>query len=263
MPTQLKEKSREKKVNKKIDPRIKARIEKVRKEKAAKRKKRLIVAATIISPIVIALGVLSSPLTSVKHVKVLGALNSDQIKTVLISADLQYHPQMALVFSGQLAQKLEKISWAKVVRVEKKWPDTINIYVEPRIAVSYIVLRGTYYEVDVSGRLIYLLAQKPDLPQLLITPGPYGLGGYINRQYLGALYVASSLPSYIRGQTQSIGISDSILLNLRGSLTAKLGDASQISEKMTDLSAILKFKRPASGSTIDVAVPQYPVVTSS
>lgn len=254
-------------MTKKIDPRIAQRRQGVARA-AGRRRLRLLISAGVVVLIVLGLvGLARSPLLDVDKVQITGAEHT-AVEAVLQATGLstQGHAMVA-VDRFALARKIERLPWIATAEVDRKWPNVVRVKVTERVAIGAIAIPGGVALLDATGRVLET-AEQPPPGVIAITasdrvPGP---GRTAGTAIQAALAILHSMSENLVKQTQAVhrleGNPVTYEVGVQGGVTIRLGDATQIAEKLAAAEAVLAVQH-AAGTVIDVRVPRSPAVTRS
>jgi cell division septal protein FtsQ len=127
----------------------------------------------------LAFGSLYSPLFAVRHVRV-QADGRVATAAVVAAAGLQHHPLMIDVDSARVAARLDADPLLGGARVSRHWPSSVYISVDVRSPVAAVPGAGGFAEVDATGRVLALSADRPPGLPLLAGAGiPPAPGGWL------------------------------------------------------------------------------------
>jgi cell division protein FtsQ len=282
-----------------IDPRIRQRRIEVRR-KEGRRRLRLL-CAVIGSALMAAAGygIAHSRLLVVHHVEVFGASHTSR-EQVLASARVGGGLLMIHVHTEQVAQRLDALPWVATAAVSRQWPTTITIRITERTPAALVAANpGQLGVVDDTGRVLALnpspspalssprsprsprapVATSPSHSQDL-APGPY-LPTVVGLEPAGPpgsrltdgqpLQAALALVAAVRRDLvpssttwiKIIEVSDAGELSaiLNPAVIIRLGQPDELDAKFQALRALLA-QIPVNGvATIDVRVPDAPVLT--
>jgi cell division protein FtsQ len=253
-----------------IDPRIRQRRVAVARHQG-RRRLRIVVAVVIVIVLVAAgFGLLHTGFFSAKKVAVTGSHPHTPTATILAAARLTGHPPLIGVNSGAVSARVERLPWIATARVSRDWPDHITIAVTERVAVASFAGPGTSWsELDRTGRTVQVdAARVPTLVDVAVRDAkggvpPAPLGSTANSAALPALAVAATLPPAFSAQvTQVVGNADGTVdLALNSGLTVLLGTDKDLHAKYLAVASIIAGAPLQGAKTIDVTVPQSPIVS--
>ncbi len=247
-----------------IDPRLRARRIQVKREAGRRRLLWGVVLGVVVALLVAALVVARSPLLAVDRVEVSGAVYSDPAAIQAIVRRETGSPMLA-VDTGKVERAFEAIPWVERAEVRREWPHTLRVDLKERTPqATYYASDGQYRVVDLQGRVIVALAGDPVDVLHLGGVGPaVAPGGVVPEPYLGATQVAVSLPEDLRARTRDIAIAADGQLSLRLNPSGEvlLGPPTDLRAKLLAVLAVFTKVDPATISTLDVRVPDKPVLT--
>jgi cell division protein FtsQ len=196
----------------------------------------------------------------VSSVSVVGARATDPT-AIVEAARLDTHPLMVDVRSTAVDRRVARLPWINTVRTERRWPQSVRIIVTERVAVAQMTAGdGQWALTDAVGRVLDIGPEQPDLPVLAGIPPPGPPGAVVRAPE--ALTVARALPPELRSRVRQVAVVDDgidLALSPRG--TAHLGGIDRLGEKLTAVATVLTRIDSKNLSTLDVRVPEAPVVT--
>lgn len=222
-----------------IDPRVRARRVAVRR---AEGRRRLFWAGVIGGSVVlvlVAIGVVASPLFGVDDVVVQGATYTDTSVLDAIVDDLA-GDAVLLVDSAAIEARLEEVPWVERARVDPVFPGTVVIDIRERRALaSFQGGDGKWRVIDVQGRVLDVLDGQPVAYMPITGDHPDTARG----QFAGAPYAAAAalvqvLPAEIRAVTRSIGldaVTGTLTMELTSATTVRLGSPDDLDLKLARL----------------------------
>jgi cell division protein FtsQ len=255
-----------------MDPRIQARVLAVRREARRRRRRWLAVAAGLVLVVVGLVAVTRTPLLAVHHVRVTGAGQTTDA-AVLAATGLGQRPLMIDVDTGRLRAEVLGLPWVATASVHRRWPTTVDIRLTERTPVAWAAAAaGGTALLDRSGRVLRVgapAAGNPAAPPTITGIEPAGPAGSTLPQAPGvsdALLVAASLPGSIdpgpATQVRAIVVSGtSLQLALYSGPTVVLGTANELDQKLAALRTLLERVDLRGVATIDLRVPEEPVLT--
>jgi cell division protein FtsQ len=243
---------------------MRARRVAVARSAGRKRLRRLNVVLALICVVVWALVALRSPLLDVDRVQVVGAerTSADAVRS---AARLGPGTPMLEVDLGRAHDEVAALPWIDEVRTTRLWPGTVRIVVTERHEVATIEHDDGWGVLDAEGRVLEVVAGRPDLPAL---PGESGAapGGRVGAADRSALAVLGDLPSELRSLTEETAEGDDGLeLVLTDGFRVVLGDGEALDAKAEAAIAVHDHATgdlgADGGCRIDVRVPTAPVLT--
>jgi cell division protein FtsQ len=213
-----------------------------------------------------------TPLLAVHHVEITGAARTTDA-AVLAATGLGRRPLMIDVDTGRLRTQLLALPWVATASVGRHWPTTVDIRLTERTPVASIAAAdGATALVDRSGRVLSVgppASGETAAPPTITGMAPAGPPGSTLSEPAGvedALLVAASLPGTIdpgpATQVRAIVVSGtSLQLALYTGPTVALGTADELGQKLAELRTILQRVDLRGVATIDLRVPEEPVLT--
>jgi cell division protein FtsQ len=204
-----------------------------------------------------AIAVVLSPLLALDDVTIIGAGARDA--EVLAVTDDDRGSPLLLLDTGDVADRVERLSWVADARVERELPNSLRIVVTSRVPVAWArAADGRIALVDDRG---VVLAGAPGVPSGLaelsgLTRVP-ALGGRI-RPVVGARVAAALGPLTGRVGAIVVGGGQAVLSMLDGP-EVRLGALDRLEEKARSAAAVLGATDAAALAYIDVRVPSAPV----
>jgi cell division protein FtsQ len=247
-----------------MDPRIRHRRIAVKRDEGRRRLHILIASVAVIALVVGAVAATRSPLLDVDHVVVEGAEHTT-IDQVVAVTRLGSKPQLIDVGTSGLAKRVRALPWVASAEAERQWPATVRIRVVERAPTASIEAEGGRWAVvDRTGRVLEVLDQRPaTMPSVggVGLPGP--AGSRLGPSGRDAMAVAAALPEVVRGITTGVVVNEEgeIDLHVTPAAIVKLGDASQLADKMQAIATMLGGAAGKGWRVLDVRVPRAPVLT--
>ena len=188
-----------------------------------------------------------SQVLAVKQVEVVG---TDQIpaETVRSATGDVVGEQLARLDLAGLEKRVESLAEVRGAEVTRRWPDTIRIEVDERVAIAVVEIGDNLRGLDAEGAVFDHYRQPPDgLPRVETA---LDAGRDALRE---AAAVVASLPSDLARKVDHVEVAtvDQISLVLRDDRTVLWGSADESDLKSEVLGPLLS--RP--GQTYDVTVP--------
>ncbi len=146
--------------------------------------------------VLLAVGVVHSPLLDVDRVEVVGAAQSGRVLVVQTSG-VRPGARMVGVPLGTVAKRIRTLPWVARVTVRRSWPGTVRIAVTERVPVAavpatgggFVLLDAAGWEAGVS------LVAPPRIARLDVDPIPPHLNTQAPARLDGLVEVAASVPS--------------------------------------------------------------------
>jgi cell division protein FtsQ len=222
-----------------IDPRVRARRSAVRRQAQSRR---LVVVGAIVGLVVmllIAVGVVASPMFGVTEVRVNGAVYTDAAALDAVITDLEGEPVL-LIDTGEIEAVLSALPWVERVRVDPQFPHTVVIDIRERRALAtFRGGDGRWRVIDVQGRVLDVLDGQPVAYMPITGSHPdTSRGQYAGTPYASAATLVQVLPAEVRAITQSVGldaVTGTLTMELVGGVAVRLGSADDLDDKLARL----------------------------
>jgi len=245
-----------------------ARRARIRSERAevrrftAGRRRQLRTALLTVGGLVLALlllvGLVWSPLMSVRDVRVEGAERLDPAAVQAALADSVGEP-IATVTEAGVAERLQAIPQVESFRLEVVPPSTVIVHIVERRPVAIVPGDGGEAVIDAAGVVLGgVAADTGSLPRLVgIEPG--------SEEFDAVASVLVSVPTEVLSVTQTIeaGSPSDIRLTLASGQVVQWGGADESRLKADVVAALLATQDPAVARVLDVRAPEHPVVRGS
>ena len=263
-----------------LDPRIRERRIAVRREEGRRRLKfvSLVLAAGLLAGG--ALGIAHSPLLTVHHVRVAGALHTSQ-RDVVAASGVRAGTLMIEVSPGRMDARLRTLPWVATATVSRHWPNTVTIRVSERSALAILpTASGEFALVDETGRVLAVgpagslpsmagPAPSPPLPVLrgLAPAGPAGSTVDPSGPGRGALELVAAarrdLPAALAARVSGVTLDGDgqLTATVSPAIAVRFGPDDQIDAKLLSLRTLLEAADLTGATVIDVRVPDAPVLT--
>ena len=248
-----------------IDPRLRARRIAVKRQAGRRRLRSSFVAGAIVLVAAALFGLSYTPLFSVRHVEVDGAVEIDP--TLLQSVvDRASGSSIVWLDLASVRASLEADPWVRKVRVSRDWPHTVRIeLVERRPVASFAGPDQQVRVVDGDGRVLAVLNGLPiDYPFMAVNAPNLDAGSDAPPAVLAGIAVVKVLPDELRTRIKQLDVSDAgeVKIELLPSGTVLIGAPSELRDKLVTLLTVLhKCGSGPPPATIDVQVPSKPSLT--
>ena len=273
-----------------IDPRIEARLLAVRRDGRRGRRRVVAAAGAVTVIILLAWGAGRSPLLAVRHVQLSGTGPTTR-DAALAAAGLDRHAQMLDLNLWRMGRRLEALPWVDRAVVRRRWPSTVRIALTSRVPVAQVPgPDGRPAVVDARGRV---LAVGPEAAAVLARPATHlprlsgvdaagGPGTVLAAGSGPALTIATAVPPLLAGLTPASqpgsalsgpalsGPALGAVVAGRGGvwsvvlstgISVLFGSPDGLGAKLVALRTILAQVPLAGVASIDVRVPDTPVLT--
>lgn len=245
-----------------IDPRLRQRRIAVRRAQGRRRLRLLLVAFACAVAGAAVYAATQSSLLDLDSVDVAGAVGprADEVRA---AAGLETGAPMIELDLDAASAAVTALPWVSTASVERSWPGTVSIEVEPRVAAAALPARdGSTVLIDAEGVAIASVDRAPaDLTTITIVA--VGELGDVQTQAIPLLTLAAAIPGDLDPWVESIGVrSDGgaghLEIDLVGSAVANLGDTMFLTEKLEALRALLAGVDHACVTEYDLRVPDIP-----
>lgn len=264
-----------------VDPRMVARRDEVARQEQWRRARPLVALLSFVIVVVIGIGVLLSPLLSVRSIVVVGAAGGDE-RGVVAASGVQLGTPLVRVVPAQVERRIEALSWVRSASVRRDWPRTIEVRVVLRSLLAAVPLgsSGSFAVVDRDGwvlRTVTSRAAVGDIPLLpadavIANTGPDGSAAIdhgrvqLRPSARPLLAVLQSLDPAVRRRVESIAADGpTFVVTIDGfeggaRLEARLGTPTDLAFKAAALRSLLDREELRSGGSVDLSVADAPVV---
>ena len=243
-----------------VDPRIQLRRDAVEADRSRRRRRRVGAFVVVTLLAVAGVGVTSSPVLDVDHVRTVGAASTGP-DAVLAAARIERGTPMVSVDLGGAEARIERLPWVADASVTRDWPGTVRIAVIERVAVA--TTNGPQpLLVDLDGRLLGSAAGRDGLAAVGAAPVGAEPGDVLPAEARARVRVVAALPSTIAGRVTSVTSGDDgIALVLDDGLVVVVGDATQLRSKFDVVVTRLAQADRDTIATLNVSVPDRAALT--
>ena len=251
-----------------IDPRIRERRVAVQRAEGRRRLRVLLAALGALVLAGAGLAAIRSPLLDVDNVVVRGAEHTAR-SDLIAAAGTDSRPLLIEYDTAAAARRIEELPWVRSARVEREWPDTVRIDVVERQAVAALPAERGWALVDVDGRIVAVGADNRGLVSIGAPPASRRAGRSVPSSLRPALVAAEALAvddrARLRAHVTAVlvaGPADSVQLGLQLATggNVQLGGPADLEAKLSAAATVLDTVSPASIDTLDVRVPNAPVL---
>ncbi len=245
-----------------VDPRIRARRVAVARDAGRRRLRRLqwLVGALVVAAAAVA--VTWTPALDVDRVQVEGTFRTPP-EEITDAAGVAPGDPLVWFDAGAAERAIARLPWIAEVRVDRRWPGTIEVAVverEPAAAVA--TAEGTWLVADGTGRVVATSDAPP--PDLMILDGVTAegtVGDDLDQALADPLAVAAAVPSVLRDDLASVsGTGEAVEVRLDAGGIIVLGDAGEPEAKLRAAAAVLGAVRAACVGELDVSLPSSPAL---
>ncbi|WP_405217429.1 FtsQ-type POTRA domain-containing protein [Agrococcus sp. Ld7] len=241
--------------------RARAEREEVRRFTASRRRQlraALLGVGGLVLALLVLVGLVYSPLMSVREVRVEGTERIDPAAVEAALADQVGEP-IATVTEAEVAARLQSIPQIESFRVDVVPPSTVIVRLIERRPVAIVESAEGVSVIDAAGVVLGAVdASTEALPRL----SGVELG---SEEFEAVATVLVSVPSDVLVQTETIEAStpSDIRLTLSTGQTVQWGGAEQSPLKADVLAALMATQEPSAAAVLDVRAPEHPVVRES
>ena len=251
-----------------IDPRIRERRVAVQRAEGRRRLRVLLAALSALAAAGAGLAATRSPLLDVDKVVIRGAEHTPRADLVA-AAGTGDNPLLIEYDTAAAARRIERLPWVRSAHVDRKWPDTVRIAIVERDAVAALPATQGWALLDRDGRIVDVGTDDRGLVAIAATPLRRRAGRDVPTSLRPGLAVAAALAAedraVLRAHVKAVlvgGRSDAVQLGLQltDGGTVQLGGSDDLQTKLVAAATVLESVAPASIDTLDVRVPNAPVL---
>ena len=247
-----------------MDPRIRERRIEVRRLEGRRRLRLLLASAGVAVAIAGGWGVTRSPLLSVHHIALVGAVHTSET-SVLAATGLRRGEAVVDIDEGAASRRLDALPWVARASVRRQWPQGVRITLTERVPSAVVPgSQGTWALVDRSGQVLGpVLVPLAGLPVLAGLPPAGAPGSALGQGAERVLDVAVALTPALLARVAAVQPSPNggVDLALRAGGIARLGGLDQLGEKLLAVDTVLSRVDVHNLAVLDVRVPGSPVLT--
>ena len=200
---------------------------------------------------------LTSPIFNIKDIKVSNnvTIPSD---TIISLSSLRNDENIFRFYKGDIVNKIKENPYVESVEIKRKLPSTIEIYITERVATYCVDYMGKFAYINTQGYILEISEDSRGMPVIQgattnekdIVPGNRLNTDDLKRLEKVIRIMNAAKDANLDGQVTTIDISDeneySIYLNDEKK-TVYLGDASNLSNKMLYVQAIIEQEKGKEG----------------
>ena len=250
-----------------IDPRIRQRRIEVSRESGRRRLRVLIALVSLTVAILGADLILHSSFLSVSKIDVRGVHATTSASVDVAAAAVLHHPMMS-ADTSLVAARVAALPWVERVQVSRHWPSTLIVSVTERTPVAQLAEGQQWALLDASGRVLSVApGQVPGVVDLEAPKPPAAAGSTVPASDQPAVDVAAALrssPALAGGPVVDAVIAaddGQVTLALAGGIEVEVGPATSLADKLTALATVVSGVDLSGVKTIDLRVPERPVLT--
>ncbi len=246
-----------------IDPRIRARRVAVRRSAGRRRLRWVTAGVALIGLVLVALGLLFTPLFDVDHLTVGGQYRTAP-EEVVAAGGIDRGEPLALADLGAAERRVEALPWVDEATVTRDWPGTVRYRLVERVpAAAVATADGSFVVVDGEGRVLALLgAATDDLPVVEGATAEATVGATLADDQRDAVAVAAAIPAAARPLVDAVvtGTDGSVTLRLAAGGVVTIGPLDDLAAKGVALASVLAAVDPCV-ATLDLSVASAPLLT--
>jgi len=248
-----------------VDPRIQARRDEVDRSRRRRRRLQVAVVAGLLALAGLVYLVAHSPLLDVDRVLVSG---TDHVPTdeILQTAGVAPGAHLVDVDPGTVRHRLLALPWVADAEVGVDWPaGNVHIAVTERVPVAAVPDgTGSFTLVDATGHAIVTV--PPGDPGLVTIEGlaPVEPGSTLGAAAEVPLQIITALQPGLRSRIVSVVVAPDGTLQLKAlppGVIVRLCTPDAIESKLRSLTSVFAQVDDTDMATVDVCVPESPVVT--
>ncbi|MDY7104522.1 MAG: FtsQ-type POTRA domain-containing protein, partial [Actinomycetota bacterium] len=247
-----------------VDPRFAERRAAVAGERLRRRRNRLLGVVLLLAAVAGAYALTRSPMLDVDRIMVAGGVETSD-EEVLAAAGIDPGEQMLDLDLAEARGRVERLPWVEGARLSRSWPGTVRIVVTERTPIAQIADdAGAWYKLDVTGRILdRTTAPAGDLYTVAGVVEGAVPGGHLATGASRPLAVLDSLGPAAAGRVSHVRYvdDDQVELVLLPEGSVRFGEVDEVDEKIVALETVLVRVDDTCLDTIDVRVPDAPVVT--
>jgi cell division protein FtsQ len=246
------------------DPRFEERREKIRRREQRRQVRWVYAAGVAIGAFVLVVVVLASPLFSVRNITIDGRVyvDSDTVKKATDALN------GVSVFSADIDRVegiLREDPWVEDVRVETHFPSSAIIEIDERTPVVWFAGSDNKARViDADGVVITVLDGWPTGYLQIVGTGPNVEPGVkADQVYRAVAQLVTALPAEIKPKVRDVGITGTgeITLTLKSGTLIRVGQPTDLQDKLVAVVVLLRRQDPANLAAIDVSTGDVTVQT--
>lgn len=240
------------KTNKKVHKKEITKEEQIRKLNSKK------IIISIIVLLFIALGgtiyYLTTPVFNIANVEVYGN-EKNSVETYISLSKINIGAtNIFAITNNRIDKNIKENAYVKEIEIERKLPNTIQLYITEREVAYQIEYTGKYIYIDDQGYILEIAEDKKDVPMIkgiLTIKGNVNVGQRLTELDLIKLNVVAKIINYckyntIENKLTDIDVTDDtnyIMYFKEDKKTVYLGDASNLSERLSLLKTILNNEK--------------------
>lgn len=224
---------------------------------STKRRKRvLLVFASVIVLSILAVVVLASPLVAVRQVSVEGAQYTDAALVQSVVESLKGHSVLT-VDTREAERRLESNPWVEAARIRTYFPNRVVIEIAERTPAAWFIgVDNRARVIDGEGRVLSVVDGQPTQYRQITGIGPNLTAGAVaNVEYRAAAQLATSIPDELAPLVASLGVAgpNQLTMTLTTGTIINFGPPVDIRNKLISVVVLLRRQNPEQIISIDVS----------
>ncbi len=207
-------------------------------------------------------GVVRSPLLDVDHIEIAG-VDGPAVEAILRASGIERGHAMVDVDVDGVRSGVLALPGVADVSVRRDWPSTVQIRVTERQMAATVVAPDGFVVMAADGMVLERVAAPvPGLPLIVVPEGPLE-PGTIRSDAFPALTATALMSPDLAAWIERVTVTSTgaLTVDLVGSATAELGRPDDPAGALIGLATILGRVELGCIRTIDLTVPDAPVVT--
>lgn len=244
-----------------VDPRIAARRDAVSSDERRRRQRRTATIGVLAVVATLAALATRTSLLDVDRISIAGA-NHVLPADVAAAAGVRHGDLLSEIDPASAAASVERLPWVAAAEVTTEWPGGVRIVVEERQAVARLSDGETTVVVGPEGLVLDRVAGV-DAEALEVAGLPrVAAGEHLGPAAMASVALAANLPPAVRARAKRVQLhGEELQLSLRPEGTVRFGSGDDLDSKVLALATILERVDDTCLDTIDVRVPDVPVLT--
>jgi cell division protein FtsQ len=232
-----------------VHPRLRSRRIAVRQRAGRRRVYWSAIAGGFLLIGLVAVGIFSTPLFAVNHIKLTGIVYTNQEQIAEITKSIRGKPILTADLNA-VRDRLEELPWVKYATVNMDFPHTVVIQIAERTPVAtYLGEDNQWRVIDVEGRVIDVLAGRPVDYVAIYGAGPMLGSGATSVELARVAQLVTAMPPQLQPIVkhfevdQQFNVSLTLRINKRGDTQVDLCSAENLDvRQIVALTAFLNTK---------------------
>lgn len=251
-----------------MEPRLVERRRTVREARHRSRRRRLIGLGIVVAVLAGGIGSAFSPVLDVDRVRVTGT--DRDAADVMDAGGLRPGEPMVTVDAAGARRRLTSLPWVAGAAVERRWPSTVVVHVEPEVPVALVESPSGTTVVARSGRVLgepgsaVAGGSVEGLPTVVVGRATTtAAGAEVDDDVQRSVLLVGRLPATVAEQVERVELDPSgdLSLALTDGATVLMGPLTDEPAKLLALRTVLDRVARECMATLDVRVPTRVVVS--